>query len=994
MVRVACSAALSLDELVTIAVAQAKAATRAAAGILFLLDGDELVVAAGDGYPAELMNTWSRFALSADTPASSVVRNRRAEWFSDPAEKARRYPDQAPKRTGFNALAALPINSRRSTLGVLGISFRHPREFAPVERLFLLMLADQVGIALARILDAGHGDGVLHRTRLADPVRRRAVTDAMSAVDAARATIDGATALARTICDADRVHLSLIGDEWTPAAGSGAAPGSGPASPVAVPLCAVTNSPHAPLTIAASSAAGRLPAPCGGTETYLGAPVSVRGVVVGALCVCGGHPRAWSDRQRELMDVLAAGIGTELTLRSRAAREGRLLRSVETRTRLRDRLAAAGSVSQVAGALLEAVADVDGVVGAAVTVCDEQAGMRHHQARCSDSAVAAALGVLAAQPPGPDGVLNRSLSLSDLIDELLGDASPLVEIGARRAELVRMPGRLTTGWLAVALEDRADTEPARRDLIDLAHLGGVAFDQTAMQERHQLATGRAAFLAAASAHLEASLDIDETLQRMTRIAVPALAEGCLVFLADPGGLRLAAASHLDIRVEKRIKAELGADPAFLRIAESALAEPVATGDDLPGWLRAERVRSTPLRGRGRLVGLITLLDAPSDGLPHLADDTLMADLAIHAAITIDNALLYAKRSADLAALQYRLLPPRLPLLPEFDVAAHYQAGDRSLDVGGDFYDVITLAEDRRVFMIGDVCGRGAAAASITGLARAVLRTVIQEGASPAQALQRLNEAMRTAGDRGELCTAVVVRIDGRGDECHLTAAVGGHPLPLLRRAGDTTEIGRHGPMLGLLASPVFHEVSLPLAGDDVVLLYTDGITESRRGDEFFGSRLVTAVTEAGQSAEQVITVAMDRVELFRDESNDDIAMLAVRPRGRSLAGIELPDLTGPSAQPAVRALISRVLADHEAARRNLCRRLAVLMTLVPPSVTGPVHVGVLKLPGRWRVEITRVIPPDGPVAGARGPSRTVPGALDQVRHGMQVMASIEVVSAS
>ncbi|SDT78360.1 SpoIIE family protein phosphatase [Actinoplanes derwentensis] len=997
MLRAACSAALSVDELIVIAVSQAKAATQSAGGVLFLLDGDELTVAAGAGYPPELLAEWSRFPVSANTPASDAARKRRAQWVSQPTEKARRYPELAAERTEYLALAALPIMSGQSMLGVLGISFRESREFSPIERLFLLLLAEQVGITLDRIRAADRNDGVIDAALVADPVRRRTVSEVLTVIDAARDAIDRSIALAQTFCGAGSAQLSLIGDDQMVAGGSGAAPSVGSVSPADESLCTVTMSLRAPLVVVDALSDDRLtsfpPVRAGDVRAYLGVPVTVGGVLVGTFCVYDRIPRPWSERQQQLLTDLASAIGTELTLRSIIARDAGLLDAAEAHVHLLESLTAAEGVRQAASVLLAAVSDMDGVAGAAVVVKDEQTNVRYEQVHCSEPNAAAALAMLAERGPAPDSVTVRSLALSDVIDLLLGDAASLLELNASQAVKAVMPGRVMSGSLVVALTGQADAEQMRRDLVDLAHFGGAVLDRAATYERHQLATSRAAFLTAALAQMEASLDVDETLQRMARIAVPALAEGCLVYLAESGGFRLAAASHLDARVEKRIRPELGNDPVFVRLMESALAGSATTRDQLPAWLGAERLRSTPLWARGKLIGAIILLEAAPDGLPRLADETLLADLSAHAAITIDNALLYTKRTAEVAALQHRLLPPRLPFLPEFDLAAFYEAGDRSLDVGGDFYDVIAVGEDRLVLVIGDVCGRGADAAAITGLARAVLRTVVQDGASPARALERLNDAMRSAGDLGELCTALVAQIDGRGDASSLRMAAGGHPLPLLRRAGVTREIGRYGPMLGMLEAPVFREVEVQLSCDDVVLLYTDGVTEARRGSEFFGSRLVTAVTEAGRWAEQTIAHTVQAVEEFRNEASDDVAMLALRPKGRSVARIEVPDVRDPSSRTTVSSLLRQSLPGSALTRR-LTRSVSAALARVQLSVTGPVHVEVLRVPGAWRVKFSRPAPRDRPDRrrSAMTAAAAVPGSVYRVRHGLQILESVEVAA--
>jgi GAF domain-containing protein len=480
MLRDACSTALSVNELMAVAVAQARAATCAAGGVLFLLDGDELTVAASSGYPAELMAQWSRFALSADTPAGRAARERRPQWLSDPAEKTRRHPALAPERTGYRALAALPIECGESVLGVLGISFRDARVFSPPERLFLLLLAEQVGVTLGRIRDAGTGADAIDRARVADPVRRQTVTEVLAVIDASRTTVIRSIFAARTFCGVDSAQFSLIGEEQLVLGGSGATPAIGTVSPADESLCTVTMSLRSPLIVPDAPSDDRVaalaPVRSGGVRAYLGVPVSVAGMPVGALCVYDAQPRPWSVHQREFLETLAEAVGAELTLRILLERDARLLRTAETHLHLLDRLAAAESLHQAASVLLEAAAGVDGAAGAALAVLDAQATIRYEQALCSSQEAGVALGVLAAREPVRNGPGAHLLELNDLIDILLGDVAHLVEIGARRVVQVSVAGRTTTGSLVVALSEPADAERVRRELVGLAQFGGAVLD--------------------------------------------------------------------------------------------------------------------------------------------------------------------------------------------------------------------------------------------------------------------------------------------------------------------------------------------------------------------------------------------------------------------------------------------------------------------------------------------------------------------------------------
>ncbi len=163
---------------------------------------------------------------------------------------------------------------------------------------------------------------------------------------------------------------------------------------------------------------------------------------------------------------------------------------------------------------------------------------------------------------------------------------------------------------------------------------------------------------------------------------------------------------------------------------------------------------------------------------------MAADLARRAGLTLDNARLYEDQLSTSRTLQRGLLSPELPDVPCAEVGVVYQPSGRSIEVGGDFYDVFPLGDDRWGFAIGDVCGKGAEAAAVTGLARHALRLLVREGLALPVVLERLNAAILEEGERARFLTVVLGTIRPRpgGGAC-LTMVSAGHPLPLRLRAG-------------------------------------------------------------------------------------------------------------------------------------------------------------------------------------------------------------------
>ena len=240
------------------------------------------------------------------------------------------------------------------------------------------------------------------------------------------------------------------------------------------------------------------------------------------------------------------------------------------------------------------------------------------------------------------------------------------------------------------------------------------------------------------------------------------------------------------------------------------------------------------------------------------------------------------RALELAqTLQQTLIPPTPPRIPGLDVAAAYRpAGDGGM-VGGDFYDVFQVAADDWVVVLGDVQGKGAEAAVVTALARYTVRAASVDHDTPSAVLHTLDRVIhRSETDR--YCTAVVLRLRRTAGTWHATVASGGHPLPLLRRPGRAPEpVGAFGHLLGIMADAEFSDTDLTLDAGDALVLFTDGVTEGRRGVGFYGADRLTDVVAAHRGTAADVTGAiLDDVLAYQSgDARDDIAVVTVAVAG-------------------------------------------------------------------------------------------------------------------
>ena len=238
------------------------------------------------------------------------------------------------------------------------------------------------------------------------------------------------------------------------------------------------------------------------------------------------------------------------------------------------------------------------------------------------------------------------------------------------------------------------------------------------------------------------------------------------------------------------------------------------------------------------------------------------------------------KMAELArTLQETFLPPVLERVPGLDIAGAYRpAGDGTI-VGGDFYDLFQTSDQSWAIVLGDVCGKGAPAASLTALVRYTVRAESLRERVPSSVLEHVHEVVRNFRP-ADFCTAVLVSIELEGDRPTLVVSSGGHPLPWhIDSSGAITTLGKPGALLGMIHGPKRQDTRYTLEAGETVVLYTDGVTEGSRDAEFYGEERLGEVIEevreagAGEIAEAIVDSAL---EFQHGHSRDDIAVVVVK----------------------------------------------------------------------------------------------------------------------
>ena len=236
------------------------------------------------------------------------------------------------------------------------------------------------------------------------------------------------------------------------------------------------------------------------------------------------------------------------------------------------------------------------------------------------------------------------------------------------------------------------------------------------------------------------------------------------------------------------------------------------------------------------------------------------------------------RARSLAmTLQQTLIPPHPPEIPGLAISTVYRPAGTGEEVGGDFYDVFEIGEDDWVVTLGDVCGKGVDAAIVTSLVRHTLRAVTVRLHGPVDALHALNEVLlHHPTDR--FCTVALLRLRRQEGGWEVTMSLGGHPPALLLRPAEPVEaLGAPGTLVGVVEAPFFMETHVALEPGSTLVLFTDGVTEGRRGpDLLYGEPRLREVLEAHREsptiAQEVLT---DVLEFQGGNARDDIAVVAV-----------------------------------------------------------------------------------------------------------------------
>jgi serine phosphatase RsbU (regulator of sigma subunit) len=424
---------------------------------------------------------------------------------------------------------------------------------------------------------------------------------------------------------------------------------------------------------------------------------------------------------------------------------------------------------------------------------------------------------------------------------------------------------------------------------------------------------RMTFLAHAGRLMEAPLSVEERLQQLADLVVPEIADWCSVHLVRDERVEQITVAHEDpdkiafvTRLQERyppdpdapggaISVSRSGEPAFFPDLPDEMMVAAAVDEEHLALIRSIGMRSAmvvPLLVRGRSLGALTLVHAESGRRFDEADLAFAGQVATTAAIALDNARLYQLQHSIADTLQAALLPAALPVAPGLCLAARYRAQtvggvehsvSRGADVhvGGDLYDVVPgVVPGRWSVVVADVCGKGPEAAALTAMIRHTLRSEVAHGLAPVEALRRLNEAMLldTAAGTSRFATVAHAQVDVDATGATVRLAGAGHPPALIRRGDRVEAVALFGTLLGVYPDVDLVATTLRLDPGDMMVLYTDGVTEARGVDGFYGAdRLARVVGSPAPGGAEALAERLlaDVVAFQSGRLRDDVALLVV-----------------------------------------------------------------------------------------------------------------------
>jgi len=920
------SAAVSPTEVAQIIVSESRDVLGARAAWVSMLEGNELRHLAASGYREEFTQKYRRIPLGSDLIVAEAVRRAKPQWVESIESDAGRHPElnEGAGATGGESVAYVPLMAAEQPFGFLALRFDGPRVFSPEDRAQISSFAEQCSQSLerARLYEAerdARAEADVHRSELqflgdvsntlAGTLEVEELLDALLELTVPRLADavsfflleDGHYLRRAASVHADPAKTKLMRELRGARIDIETEPDGALARVVRTqePFALPRLDRGLLDTLALDEFQFRTLESLG-MRSWHALPLVAHGEATGVLSLATTGDRSFSERDLELAREFAGRAALALTNAYDFERERQARESAE---RASERL---GHLHRITAALAQAVTTED--VARAIAVEGgaafgaEAAATQLLSDDGSALDLASATGHLAEligrygrvstaqEMPAVEAVRSANVLWFESAEHLAVRYPDHAQVrsGLEAVGFIPLVGRdRPLGLLTVSFTRKRPLSDEDRALIDvLLQQCGQALERARLYEREQEAR-RAAEDAGRRLNqlqtiLEASLtaqSVDEFLHdllRNVREILKADRAAVLVLDEEDRTLRLRAGVGFDPDMEKQIRVPLGHGVAggIAATGEPRSFPDLSREEPVSEYLRAGggSLIAVPLTVRGRVLGVMEISSLQTNFFT--GDDLeLLALAAERASLVFERMMIYEREHEIAVTLQQSVLPGRLPEVERLDVAVRYLPGRNELEVGGDWYDVIDLGNNRVGVVVGDVVGKGVIAASAMAQLRNALRVYALDGLKPSSVLTRLGELARTVGT--PFATVAYMVIDYERGTCRYASA--GHPPPLHVRAGWPAvylEGGRSTP-IGIGLDTRSRQASIELEPGDLLVLYTDGLVESRTMTLNEG---MDRLCEAVESGPEVLDDLLDHVgtELDVDTRQDDVALVAIR----------------------------------------------------------------------------------------------------------------------
>jgi sigma-B regulation protein RsbU (phosphoserine phosphatase) len=399
----------------------------------------------------------------------------------------------------------------------------------------------------------------------------------------------------------------------------------------------------------------------------------------------------------------------------------------------------------------------------------------------------------------------------------------------------------------------------------------------------------------ASKHLNTTFDLEKLLSIILNLATKNLnaARGTIYLIDEKTKELWSKVLKGEGLVEIRLPIGTGISGTVAETGETINLQDASkdtrfySGFDKRSGFRTKTMLCMPMKNRqGKIIGVFQIINKKK-GVFDREDELFLNAFSEHAALAIENARLHQasleservmKELQIAAEIQQRLLPKEIAAISHYDIAAVAQP---CATIGGDFYDVIPLGNNRFAFVMADVTGKGIPAALMVSTLHASLRAYIQSNTDLSELTAKLNTLVYQNSPAERFITFFIMILDS---ETHTVTYVNaGHNYPYLFRpqSGEVIELQASGLPLGMLDNMKYESNQINLGRDDVLALYTDGVTEAmdRRQEQYSEDRLKQTIQKSlvGQAFEIKDHVLQDvRIFIGQEPPSDDLTLLVLK----------------------------------------------------------------------------------------------------------------------